>query len=221
MEFRVGVDDGIRTLPRRFRQMKEKNLTYNRGFPDLAYMPALLDARLEPYAYIWLVEYDVDWTGHWAHFFERTMGSTADLLGTTIFPRSQSENWYHWNWFSTPAEVESKCQTRSFLPIARFSRGLLDLYVRAMETGLWRGHTEALYPTIALHHGLLIEDLGSQGPYCPERWRKKNYVNTPMDWSLSPGTFVSAPVLHNAYFHEMPVAFGRPNFLYHPVKPGD
>jgi hypothetical protein len=108
---------------------------------------------------------------------------------------------------------------RSFLPIVRFSRGMMDCYVRAVESGGWRGHTEALYPTIASFNSLVIEDLGGKGPFTRPSMFGKNYVNTPTaDGDLLPGTFVYRPVKNAAYFHEAPERFSQPGYLYHPVK---
>jgi hypothetical protein len=153
---RVDAKSGARLLPNRFAQMRRLGRWYNTGFPDLAYMPALLSERMRGYEYIWLVENDVDYAGNWRDFFRSTMGSNADLLSTYIYSRTQDSNWYHWSWFQTPPEVSFNHHTSSFNPVVRFSRRMLSIYVKSVQNDLWQGHTEALWPTIARHNGLTI-----------------------------------------------------------------
>jgi hypothetical protein len=174
---RVDAKSGARLLPNRFAQMQRLGRCYNTGFPDLAYMPALLSERMRGYEYIWLVENDVDYGGNWRDFFRGTMGSHADLLSTYIYSRTQDSDWDHWSWFQTPPEVSFNHHTSCFNPIVRFSRRMLSIYVKSVQNDLWQGHTEALWPTIARHNGLTICDLGGIGPFCPEPWRDKHYHN--------------------------------------------
>lgn len=171
---------GARLLPNRHAQMQRLGRWYNRGFPDLAYLPALISKRLCEYEYIWIMENDVDYAGDWRQFFDDTMENQADLLTTYAYPRSENRNWCHWSWFETPPEVTFDQHTSSFNPIARFSRRMLAAYLRAVQDGRWQGHTEALWPTIARHNGLTICDLGGTSPFCPEPWRNKHYYNPPV-----------------------------------------
>ena len=186
--------------------------------PTLTYMPALLNPRLSDYSHFWIVEYDVDYAGHWDQFFSQFVDSQADLIGTTFYPRHQSLDWMWWPSFEAPPTVSGAHHTRSFIPIARFSRRMILQYEKAVRGGEWRGHVEALLPTIALHHGFTIEDLGGNGPFTPRALAGKNYSNTPSSALLRPGTFTTAPANHSAYFHEAPEIFPTPEYLYHPVK---
>ena len=218
VDFRIAREDAARVLPRRYQESRERTGgLLNGGYTDLAYWPALMDDRLASYKYLWILEYDVDYSGDWRDFFTRTMPSSADLLGTTIFPRTQSKDWVFWESFRSPPEVPFEAQLRSFIPIARFSRRMLEVYTDAVSDSRWGGHTEALFPTIAHFNQLRVEDLGGEGPFCPPEWRSKNYVNTPLDAKLSPGTFVYRPATHS-YYHDTPQEFSRRDFLYHPVK---
>jgi hypothetical protein len=173
----VDARAGARLLPNRFAQMKLYGRWYNRGFPDLAYMPALLDQRLREYEYVWLMENDVDYAGNWGAFFGDTVENDADLLATYIYPRYQNRDWLHWSWFDAPPEVQFFHHTSSFNAIIRFSRRMLLTYTEAVRDDRWQGHTEALWPTIARHNGLTVCDLGGAGPFCPEAWRDKHYHN--------------------------------------------
>jgi hypothetical protein len=214
-EFRVDETNDESLLPRRYAQMRRAKRSYNTGFTDLTYMPALSSRYLSSYDYVWVVEYDVDFAGNWREFFLVVMRSQADFLGANLYPRQAQDNWVQWSWFSTPPGVPHHQHVRSFNPISRFSRRMISLYLQAMQSDLWQGHTEALLPTIALEYGLSISDLGGRGPFCPEQWRGKNYH---YDEGYRSGTFVHAPPVQFAYFHEKPGRFIARNVLYHPVK---
>lgn len=92
---------------------------------------------------------------------------------------------------------------------------MIAVYVQAMQSDAWFGHTEALYPTIAWSNRLTISDLGGRGPYCPDELHGKNYH---YDDGYPSGTFIHAPAVRNVYFHEEPEQFIQRNLLYHPVK---
>jgi hypothetical protein len=259
-DFEIDLESGRSLLPNRFVQMRERNAWYNLGFTDLAYMPALLSKRLSRYEYIWVLENDVDYAGNWRDFFNNTMGSRADLLSSYIYTRNQNSDWEHWTWFNAPAEVSFDHHTSSFNPVVRFSRRMLTTYVKSVRNDLWRGHHEALYPTIARHNGLKICDLGGAGAFCPKQWRDKHYHNPLVNrWNnREPGrgelppnssfwfsdggerrqgvitgvsktaycnpadkvTYICAPNVQSAYYHETPIRYLERGVLYHPVKVG-
>jgi hypothetical protein len=219
-DFAVSSRDEEKTLPIRFAEKVRRGGTITPGFPDLAYMPALLSRRLSEYDYIWMVEYDVDFAGHWREFFRPVVSSRADLIGTTLYPQADCPGWDHWKWFEPPGAVSKRHYIRSFNPIARFSRRMLDAYSKAVREGTWRGHSEALFPAIASYNGFCFEDLGGAGPFTPQTFLGKNYLNTPSpEGFLTPGTFVHAPAILTAYFHEAADDFIPHGYLYHPVKP--
>jgi hypothetical protein len=136
----VTPQDGARVLPSRHAEMERTGRAFSNGFPDVAYIPAFADSRLEPYDYLWLVEYDVDYAGDWQSFVVRTMGSRADFLGTTIFSRKDCSDWWHWRDFGAPPKVTEKYHLRSFNPVLRLSRTMLDCYIRAVNDDRWQGH---------------------------------------------------------------------------------
>jgi hypothetical protein len=218
-EFRIGAADAARVIPERVAEKERAGQSLIPGYTDLAYMPALLDPRLAEYGYIWLVEYDADYAGNWSDFFRPLVHSRADLLGSTIFPRSDCPGWHPWRGFSASPDVSPQHQLRSFIPVVRFSQRMLRCYADAMASGSWRGHTEAIYPAIAGCNGLAIEDFGGYGPFVRSNMRGLNYINSPSpDGSLGAGTFVDRPVRQFAYFHESPSDFAALGYLYHPVK---
>jgi hypothetical protein len=206
-DFRISGPAGAPYAPKRYAEMQLWGSPYT--FIDLIYMPVLVSERLEGYSHLWFIEYDVDYAGDWSHFFADAARSQADFLATTIVTRSDSEGWHWWSTFRAPQGVALANHARCFAPIARFSRRMLMRYRTSVTDGAWGGHPEALFPTIALHAGFTVEDLG-QG---------RRYTNTPHELTLSPGTFVFRPEVATQYFHENPSGFARPNMLYHPVKP--
>jgi hypothetical protein len=215
--FRVDDSRMKAALPVRFGDMQIRGKGLLPGFMDLIHMAVMLDPELDRYGYIWIIEYDVDFSGTWRCFFSQAMTSSADFLATTIFPRSQTTDFIHWSWFKVPGFLPEKRHLRSFHPIFRFSRRMIHFYKATVEDGTWGGHTESLYPTIAAYRGLQIEDLGGRGPFFPKHASSSYYVNTPRG-DLAPGTFVYRPVEHDSYFHEDPSTFRHPDYLYHPVK---
>lgn len=205
-------------LPRRHERYLAHGGTLVPGFVDLAYMSAFLVQPLARYEYVWLVEYDVDFAGDWSAFFRQFSGDDSDLLGTALFPRSQSVKWLHWPWFKAPVPEHQHC--RAFLPVARFSRRMIACYREAVEGGDWEGHLEAIWPTIANAYGLKMQDFGGSGPHTPVGLRGRNYTHyhNIEDGDLSRGTFVCRPVTRLSYFHETPEQFPDVGYLHHPVK---
>ena len=176
------------------------------GYTDLAFIPPMV-ALLDRYEHVWHVEYDVDFAGHWGDFFARTRGSSADLLSTTIQSRAENPRWRHWRWVKGPNDFPERRQLKTFHPIMRCSKRMIEAYVNEVLSGEWEGHTESLLASIAVYRGFAIEDLG----------RGEVYTNSALDRHLSPGTFVWLP-WKRAYYHEEPNGFER-GFLHHPIKP--
>jgi hypothetical protein len=65
---------------------------------------------------------------------------------------------------------------------------------------------------------LKIEDLGSTGRYTPPRWRGQHYSNTPLQPTLSPGTFVFRPAFRDDAISAESLKPGRRPMLWHPIK---
>src|SRR5262249_54026723 len=131
-DFRVTELDGQALLPTRSEQRLLRHSALIPGFTDLAYMPTLLSDALAGYQYLWLVEYDVDYAGDWSSFFSQFADNAADFLGAALSPRSAFADWVHWSWFKAP--VDEQHHYRSFIPITRFSRTMLDCYRNDIET---------------------------------------------------------------------------------------
>ena len=171
-----------------------------------------------PHDHTWVMEFDVDYSGDWRTLFERFAANDADLLTTTLLPLADDPDWYFMDTALAPACVDPACRTRSFNPLMRMSRRFMEAYVAEVRDPGWQGHCEYLFPTIALHRGLKIEDMGGEGPFCPPERRGALYSNTPLHPHLIPGTFVYRPWRLD-YFTERPQDFPKADWLYHPVKP--
>jgi hypothetical protein len=132
---------------------------------DLLHFAAM--RQLPDFDYWWFFEYDTDFSAGWEHFFKLFCDCHADLVGSTLYPRNMDPNWFHWPKFRAPAHVRSEMHTRGFFPVVRLSRKFAEVYQSEMRN-TWRGTFEALYPTIAVSNGLLVEDIGgSRGKGCP------------------------------------------------------
>jgi hypothetical protein len=82
------------SMPRRFAQARALGrLTDGAGLMDIAIMPRVLAA---PHEFVWALEYDVDYSGHWSKLFKRFARNRADILTTTLLPRPRNADWALW-----------------------------------------------------------------------------------------------------------------------------
>jgi hypothetical protein len=171
-----------------------------------------------PHDFVWAVEYDVDYSGHWASLFRRFVGNRADVLTTTVRSQAEEPDWVHWPTCRAPEAVPRSVWRASFNPIMRLSRRFADAYVAATRSTAWGGHYEFTVPTIARHLGLRTEDI-AQSDSLLGRLRPPLYTTHRNAGPAGAGTFVYRPV-RDTYFQQRPEAFPDRNRLYHPVKPG-
>jgi hypothetical protein len=211
----LAVPSAKKVFPLRFDEMLRNGGTVG-GYADTTLWPCLLALDAD---FTWLMEFDVDFSGHWEMFFAQFMDSKADLLTTTLVPRAQSAGWYWWQTARTPDYVRPAQIHRAFLPLTRVSRRFAREYVRKMNEEGWAGHYEFTIPTVAFLAGMTVEDIGGNGSLCPVSRRGRNYSNTPDDDFLFPGTFTCRR-FRDRYFHEAPGSFEEADMLYHPIKPG-
>jgi hypothetical protein len=214
-EASFAYDDPADVMPERYRRMAEHGGVQG-GYLDTLLVPVLrgLDAD-----HLWLLEYDVDLAGRWGDLFARFTDNDADLLTTTVMYRHEQPGWLPWRTAGAPGHVPEERWVRSFNPLMRVSRRLLEAYPAAMADPAWRGHYEFTLPTAALDAGLVIEDLGGEGSFVPAGRERSVYVGKSPAGRPADLTFGFRPVRAD-YFHEQPEAFEQPGMLYHPVKPG-
>lgn len=214
-DFTVTVSDSSALLPERYKLVLAANGSYRRQM-ELAYLPAMLRQQLRDFAFLWMIEEDVDFSGNWRIFFDRLARCGADLIGMHFSRRKESEAWMHWANVSLPAEVPPEMVVRGFFPLVRFSSRLLTTLCDEMRKSCWLGHAEALYPTIALHHGF---SLGTLSPRPRHRVPSLCEIRRATgDYFANIETFHCDFNLGTSYFHEAPQGFLQPNILYHPIK---
>lgn len=181
------------------------------GNNDLLWLHAR--RRVGGYDRYWFIEHDVAYSGDWLDFFEPLRARGADLLGTTIHPRSTLPEFHWWQSFSTSGgRFEGRDEgplLRGFFPVVRVSDDALDALDHVYRAG-WSGHAEVVVPTALLRLGLELEDIGGRGPFVPTDAPADFYTNTPTRPTLSPGTFVYKP---SRRFPGL-----RRDKLWHPVK---
>jgi hypothetical protein len=203
------VKIGNRLLGEEFEARRKRMLdgkwTFGGGFFDLVFAAALSRRPFDSFDYVWVLEGDVDYTGPWGDFFAIYAGSETDLIGFRMLRKSEAPNWVNWKWASMPEDAPA---VTGLFPTFRISRRLLEAYIAAIRSDLWRGHCEALLPTLALSKGMKIEDMSGRGEFAALQSR------APLD----SGTYSFRPVRSTSYFHEQPDAFPKRNMLYHPVK---
>ncbi len=163
------------------------------------------------YERYWSVEYDVAYSSAWRHFFAAFEEDGSDLLATVVFRRHDQPDWLFWPSLVAAGQAPDDQQAlRSFMPIFRASGGLVRAVDAAYRAG-WGGHLECTWATIAATRGLVVADLGNDGPFTAARNRGRFYSSTPSDTYLSPGTMLFKPALFRPG--------SSPDMLWHPVKP--
>jgi hypothetical protein len=105
-------------MPRRMRRMLENGGIYG-GFVDVLFVPLALALKNE---FVWIIEYDVDFSGDWRDFFRQFETDRSDVLTTSLVTRVNSLEWVHWETARPPPEVPQSQYLRSFNPIMRLSR---------------------------------------------------------------------------------------------------
>lgn len=202
--FAFTVDD-IRGLgyPIKGRRIRDKDIelfafTFLKAHPE--------------YGRVWVVEYDVAYTGRWGELFDHFAGSDAALLATSLHRWAVNPNWPNWPSIHTPEgrPTDFSGYIRAFMPFYRLSRPGFAALDRAYRAG-WEGFYEGIVPRILLDAGLMIEDIGGDGEFVRPENRGRFYRSNPAVNTLAPGTFVFRPIVAR------PGA--EPDMLWHPVKP--
>lgn len=197
------------------RRHRERIENYNAqstlvpGNGDLFFLDACRQIRHIDYHRLWMIEDDVEWSGHWGDFLTRYDTFEGDLLGTNLRSYDQSTDWYWWRTFAPPDRIPREKWLVAFYPTRRLSRAFVDVLLQD-DLASWKGHFECAWPTAAAAAGFKVRDLAEvDGPPV--------YSNTNIGW-MTPGTYVYRPARTHGLFHEDPAMYESPNMLYHPVK---
>jgi hypothetical protein len=179
-------------------------------------MTAAVRPELASYQNFWIIEYDVDFSGHWGSFFSDARDYEGDLLGIDLRRVSDDPNWANLPGVATPDHAPAD-PLLGFFPILRASRRLVDMYHQKADQQAWVGHFELVLPSFAEAHGLMVAEIGGDGAFTPPARRGRHYATEKM--ARSPrATFVFRPARARRYFVESPGDFRSPDSLYHPVK---
>lgn len=169
-------------------------------------------ARNPSYSYVWLIEYDVRFSGNWRRLFDAFADNDAALLGTSLTRREERPEWPWWTSLQPAEGEESAEQICGFFPVIRLSRTAAAVLVAAYARG-WRGHHECVVPTVLHREGLRIEDLGGDSDFVAPGNEGRFYTNQRLEASLGKGSFVWRPA------RAEPGA--EADKLWHPVKQSD
>jgi hypothetical protein len=164
------------------------------------------------YDFLWVIEYDVRFSGSWAAFLRAHQGNRADLLACHIRAFRDEPAWFWWHSLAGPQGVPSEDRRfRAFLPIQRLSGAALVEIDRQVSRG-WVGHFECLVPTLIAQAGMQLEDIGGRGPFVREGNEGRFYSSL----STREGGLKGLGSMR----HQPPIAYLglRRNRLFHPVK---
>lgn len=153
------------------------------------------------YEYYWLVEDDVMFSGDWSVLFDAFICDKSDLLTTKIRNYADEPEWYWWRSIKAPKDtfLSENDLFASFNPIYRLSFKALDCLEIEMHKG-WRGHFEAIVPTIVAMYGLTMRDMGGEGRFVKRGTENKFYTHDTHTWT------------------PLRVQKIIPNMIYHPIK---
>ncbi len=160
------------------------------------------------YDYYWIVENDVEFSGRWSDLFRAFSDNASDLLCTSMHGPETNPTWDWWKSLVWVDDTKPEL-VRCMFPFARFSDRAMDAIIAAGQNGV-DGYYEVMWPTVLHNRGLVIEDIGGDGPFVRPGNVNRWYTSTLSSQNLSPGTFVARPI-----------RFGRGwkrNTLWHPVK---
>jgi hypothetical protein len=123
----------------------------------------------------WHIDDLVFFEGDWLEFARDLDSSRADLLATSIRSREQDPGWLGWKEFLDPSGGTPEAGTAAALPLLRYSRRAAEVVLEGFRAG-WEGPPEAVIPSLIARAGLLIEDIGGDGTFCPPERRAKWYT---------------------------------------------
>ncbi|MCS3697036.1 hypothetical protein [Salinibacter ruber] len=152
--------------------------------------------------YFWFIEYDVRYKGRWGNILRHFNNSEDDFLSSFLEMPFEKEEWEHWATINLPY----KKYARSFNPLYRVSRNLLDRVENILESGYW-AHNEALLASTCYNEkfnsgelGKKIYDKQKTKPYEKNKWNDEK-----VSYSYRPA--------------KVTTIFERSGKLVHPVKP--
>lgn len=151
----------------------------------------LVDALASFDGPVWFVDELVHFDCDEEAFYHKFLASDADLLGTFVRDKDADQTWDGWDSFSVPEvshDLAGQSEVAARLILCRLSRAGMRYVVEAIDAGV-TGHVEVVVPTLILHHGLKIEDIGGRGAFTPLSRRGKYYRPETWKWGDTPSYF--------------------------------
>jgi hypothetical protein len=134
--------------------------------PGCTHFPLVDFAGEHHYAYYWLIENDVEFSGNWGNLIGSCSEDRADLIAAHVTPYKDDPGWIWWRFLTSPLHrpLDPARLLRAFFPVYRISREGLSRIDRMQRAG-WRGHYEALLPTLLNASGMAVADLRKFGQF--------------------------------------------------------
>jgi hypothetical protein len=130
-----------------------------------AYGTMTMAEKYKDYDYMWIVEYDVCYSGDWADFFERMNRHPHDLVCEKVAPRYRESGWMWWHLSHFPKKYQQwGRQLKSLLSIARLSRRMLNELSAVYSSSRGKPHSfyECLWPTVASNEMSFLDIYASE-----------------------------------------------------------
>jgi len=208
----VTVAEIAAAFPRRFVEYGPEWTFY---CTDLVWMTAAGKSAAAGYERVWVLEYDVDFSGDWSTFFRQAASYDGDLLGIDLRPLSVSPGWWNARGYRQPEGTPEPLI--GFFPALRASRALIEAYRDSLQTEDWAGHFEMVLPSFAASKGFAVREIGGDSDYTPAERRGLHYTTPRMVGKVA-ATFSFRPPKAFRYFVEAPRIFRQRDQLYHPIK---
>jgi len=181
--------------------------------PGSAHFPLIHFSQSHPFAYYWVVEYDVLLTRSWREFFDAFEQSEADLICSHLTSYQNDPQWVWWKTLHVPNALMSQVRNKKeqlqkgFFPIYRLSAVAIKTLHEAHLNG-WMGHFELLIPVITQLNQLELADLNGFGHM---------YCEGPLGPQDGPPPYASLRWRPEISDEELAQHQDKP-FIFHPVK---
>lgn len=180
--------------------------------PGCTHFPLLDFAREHSYEAYWIIENDVEFSGNWGDLIAACSEDRADLVAAHVMPYKNDPGWIWWQYLASPLHrpLNPDKLLRAFFPVYRISRTGLQQIDRMHRAG-WRGHYEALLPTLLNAAGMTIADFQQFGEF---------YLGTRQDPPHALADLEQLSTLRwrpQVTFEEFARRFAE-NVIFHPVK---
>lgn len=180
--------------------------------PGCTHYPLIDFARKHEYDHYWLIENDVEFSGNWSRLIGACARDQADLVAAHVMRHEADPAWIWWRYIAAPRQrpLDVSRLLRAFFPVYRISRKAL-LHVDRMHRAGWRGHYEALVPTLLSAAGMSVRDFRQFGQFYlgsrqdpPHMHGRPDQLST-LRWR--------PPVTRDEFTHRF-----SDNVIFHPVK---